>query len=319
MKNVLRVVPCFAVLAVVMLAGCSSGHLPTAKDVGYAMGWWNVLSDEERVASLYGTEATEAQAAAAMKSYDALDGLTKTKVNFAAGEIFAGGFGSVGEWWETLNCRTMRIAAGDGNTADPTSPYCAHYPGSGKTPYLGDAMPFAEDVERWDRFYERAADPELLAGAQDCRRRLLETLPADAPVGLFHGDFQTSNLFFDARADGATPKLLAIIDWELTGIGATLNDIGWICTFSDRDAWAKGEVERPMFLAPDTLMALYVDAYGDPLPDLNWFRALAAYKFAIITGFNLSLHRRGKRVDPSWEATALSMTPLIDRALELLG
>ena len=24
----------------------------------------------------------------------------------------------------------MRIAAGDGNTADPMSPYCKHYPGS---------------------------------------------------------------------------------------------------------------------------------------------------------------------------------------------
>ena len=136
MKNVLRVVPCFAVLAVVMLAGCSSGHLPTAKDVGYAMGWWNVLSDEERVASLYGTEATEAQAAAAMKSYDALDGLTKTKVNFAAGEIFAGGFGSVGEWWETLNCRTMRIAAGDGNTADHDESVLRALSGVGK-----DAVP----------------------------------------------------------------------------------------------------------------------------------------------------------------------------------
>ena len=220
-----------------------------------------------------------------------------------------------GEWASTLSdehlldmARQVLTALAGIHKVDPT-----------RTPYLGDAMPFAEDVERWDRFYERAADPELLAGVPDCRRRLLETLPADAPVGLFHGDFQTSNLFFDAKTGCATPKLLAIIDWELTGIGATLNDIGWICTFSDRGAWAKGEVERPMFLDPETLMALYVDAYGDPLPDLNWFRALAAYKFAIITGFNLSLHRRGKRVDPSWEATALSMKPLIDRALELLG
>ncbi|MCY4012025.1 MAG: phosphotransferase family protein [Gammaproteobacteria bacterium] len=187
-----------------------------------------------------------------------------------------------------------------------------------QAPYLGEAVPFAEDVERWDRFYERAADPELLGRAPDCRRRLLDTLPTDAPVGIFHGDFQTSNLFFDAAVTG-TPKLLAVIDWELTGIGATLNDVGWICTFSDRGAWAKGTGERPMFLDPETLMALYVEAYGDRLPDLNWFRALAAYKFAIITGFNLSLHRRGKRVDPSWEVTALSMAPLIDRALELLG
>ena len=188
-----------------------------------------------------------------------------------------------------------------------------------RAPYLGEPVPFHDDVERWDRFYERAADPECLARVPDCRRRLLETLPADAPVGIFHGDCQTSNLFFAMPAPQRPPELLAVIDWELTGIGATLNDVGWICTFSDRQAWAKGTGGRPMFLDPETLMALYVDAYGDPLPDLNWFRALAAYKFAIITGFNLSLHRRGKRVDPSWEVTRNSMAPLIDRALELLG
>ena len=197
-----------------------------------------------------------------------------------------------------------------------------------KTPYLGDPVPFNEDVERWDRFYERAADPEMLARAPDCRRRLLETLPEGAPVGIFHGDFQTSNLFFEPPPpNGEPPRLLAVIDWELTGIGATLNDVGWICTFSDREAWAPspdtgagaGAAPRPSFLDPDTLVSLYLDAWGKPLPDLNWFRALAAYKFAIITGFNLSLHRRGKRVDPSWEVTGLSMPTLIDRALELLG
>ena len=194
-----------------------------------------------------------------------------------------------------------------------------HKVDSARAPYLGDPVPFNEDVERWDRFYERAADPECLARVPDCRRRLLDTLPSDAPVGIFHGDFQTSNLFFSLPTAERPPELLAVIDWELTGIGATLNDVGWICTFSDRDAWAKGTGERPMFLDPETLMALYVEAYGDPLPDLNWFRELAAYKFAIITGFNLSLHRRGKRVDPSWEVTKNSMAPLIDRALELLG
>ena len=181
------------------------------------------------------------------------------------------------------------------------------------TPYLGDPVPFVEDVERWDRFYERAADPEMLARVPECRKRLLETLPIEAPVGIFHGDFQTSNLF--CSDDG---KLLAVIDWELTGIGATLNDVGWICTFSDRKAWGGEGAGRPVFLEPELLMDLYVEAYGDPLPDLNWFRALAAYKFAIITGFNLSLHRRGKRVDPTWEQARLSMEPLIHRAIELL-
>jgi aminoglycoside phosphotransferase (APT) family kinase protein len=182
------------------------------------------------------------------------------------------------------------------------------------TPYLGDPLSFEEDVTRWDRFYEKAADPHCLKDVPLVRQKLLDSIPADAPVGVFHGDFQTSNLFCSAEGD-----LLAIIDWELTGIGATLNDVGWIATFSDSDAWPKGAGERPMFLDPDILTDLYTQALGQPLPYIHWFRALAAYKFAIITGFNLGLHRRGKRPDPTWEVTALSMTPLIDRANELLG
>lgn len=181
--------------------------------------------------------------------------------------------------------------------------------------YLGEPIPFADDVTRWDRLIERAADPERLADAGEVRRRLLETIPEDAPVGVFHGDFQTANLF--CATDG---HLKAVIDWELTGVGATLNDVGWICTFSDPDAWAhsEGADPRARFLDPDILLRLYEQAWGEPLPDLSWFRALAAYKFAAITGFNLMLHRRGKRDDPLWETTRLSMTPLIDRALALL-
>jgi aminoglycoside phosphotransferase (APT) family kinase protein len=183
-----------------------------------------------------------------------------------------------------------------------------------KTPYLGDPIPFEDDVVRWDRFYERAADPERLALVPQVRKRLLERLPKDAPVGVFHGDFQTANLFCSAGG-----RLLAVIDWELTGIGATLNDLGWIATFSDPAAWHKGTDARPQFLDPDTLIAMYTEAWGKPLPDINWFRALAAYKFAIISGFNLSLHRRGKRDDPLWEVSKLSMEPLVQRALDLLG
>ncbi len=58
--------------------------------------------------------------------------------------------------------------------------------------------------------------------------------------------------------------------------------------------------------------------WDEPLDDLAWFRALAAYKFAIITGFNLALHRRGKRPDPLWERIGRSIGSLQSRARELL-
>ena len=98
-----------------------------------------------------------------------------------------------------------------------------------KVPYLGAPVPFAEDVTRWDRFRESGRTTATGRCAEG-RQRLLDTMPADAPIGIFHGDFQTANL----RLQGC--KLLALIDFELTGIGATLNDVGRICTFSDRDA-----------------------------------------------------------------------------------
>lgn len=216
------------------------------------------------------------------------------------------------EWGAKLDATALRWTAEQAMTAlanihrvDPT-----------RTPYLGDAIPFDEDVTRWDRFYERAADPEALARVPEVREKLLARLPADAPVGVFHGDFQTSNLFY--ASDG---KLLAVIDWELTGVGATLNDVGWVATFNDPTAWApeRGFSTVGGWAEADELVAMYAEAWAEPLPDLNWFRALAAYKFAIITGFNLGLHRRGKRPDPTWEVTALSQRPLVERALALLG
>ena len=105
-----------------------------------AMRWWNALTAEEMVAALYGDEATDEQATAAQKMYADLDDDTKMLVDAAAEEIYGmGGHDNIGEWWETLDCRLMRVAAGDGNTTDPMSPYCAHYPGSGAAKIMSRA------------------------------------------------------------------------------------------------------------------------------------------------------------------------------------
>jgi aminoglycoside phosphotransferase (APT) family kinase protein len=183
-----------------------------------------------------------------------------------------------------------------------------------RAPYLGEPIPFDEDVTRWDRFMPKVAEPERLRAVPEVRQLLLDRLPVGTNIGIFHGDFQWANLFYSFDGD-----LLAVIDWELVGVGATGNDVGWIATFNDPAAWSSERKPSNLMPQADELVAMYVEAWGAPVEHLDWFRALAAYKFAIISGFNLALHRRGKREDPVWETTALSIEPLLERVRELLS
>ena len=108
-------------------------------DVAPAMRWWDALNPTQKVAALHGFTATQEETTSARHIYADLDPETKKRVNDTAREIYGnGGFDSVGAWWESLDCRLRRVAAGDGNTEDLESPYCAHYPGSGRSPTLDD-------------------------------------------------------------------------------------------------------------------------------------------------------------------------------------
>ena len=111
------------------------------RDFPPVMEWWDAFSPDQRVAALHGDTATlePGQRASAERMYGDLDPETKRSVNDAAAEARGPGqFDSVGAWWESLDCRRKRVATGNGNTDDPSSPYCANYPGSGKSPTLGD-------------------------------------------------------------------------------------------------------------------------------------------------------------------------------------
>ena len=179
-------------------------------------------------------------------------------------------------------------------------------------PNDGPPISLEDDVRRWDRFLEKTSDPADLDIAPLVKKRLLECLPSTPRVGIFHGDFQWSNLFFNNEY-----KFTALIDWELWGVGAPLNDLGWFLTFLDRDAWKHPQITLAA-PEPDEIIQSYIEEYGKDPGEIDWFRALAAYKFSIISSLNLYLHRSGKRPDISWEGRQPSIHRLLERALELL-
>ncbi|MGD9996041.1 MAG: phosphotransferase family protein [Ilumatobacteraceae bacterium] len=170
------------------------------------------------------------------------------------------------------------------------------------------------EIDFWVPILQKAAEPEWTELGERTRRLLLERVPDDPHVGIFHGDFQTSNLLFDEA------NVVAVIDWEISGIGAQLLDLGWLLFMNDADSWADGAGLRvvPAF---DEIVGWYARAVGRPvdLDDVAFYRALSAYRFGAISGLNVMLHRTGKRPDPEWERIAASVPTMFTRAADLLS
>jgi aminoglycoside phosphotransferase (APT) family kinase protein len=170
------------------------------------------------------------------------------------------------------------------------------------------------EIDFWVPILQKAAEPEWTELGERTRQRLLERIPDVAHVGIFRGDFQTSNLLLD-RAD-----VVAVIDWEISGIGAQLLDLGWLLFMNDADSWADGAGLRvvPNF---DEIVGWYAAAVGREvgLSDVAFYRALSAYRFGAISGLNVMLHRTGKRTDPEWEQIARSVSLMFRHALDLLA
>jgi aminoglycoside phosphotransferase (APT) family kinase protein len=83
---------------------------------------------------------------------------------------------------------------------------------------------FARQLDRWTKQY-RASETEKI----DAMDRLIEWLPGAIPAGdettIVHGDYRLDNLVFHPTE----PRILAILDWELSTLGHPLADFSYHC------------------------------------------------------------------------------------------
>lgn len=82
----------------------------------------------------------------------------------------------------------------------------------------------ARQVARWSRQY-RASETECIAAMDRLIDWLPAHLPPDGPAAIVHGDFRLDNLVF-AHDE---PRLIAVLDWELSTIGDALADFSYHC------------------------------------------------------------------------------------------
>ncbi|MFC6152851.1 phosphotransferase family protein [Nocardioides yefusunii] len=139
-------------------------------------------------------------------------------------------------------------------------------------------------VRRWTGQWEasRSQDvPEIDLLAQ----RLAESVPVQQRSTLVHGDYRLDNVVLDASTPGT---INAVLDWELSTLGDPMTDVALL------DLFWNGPADRPLSLIPgvshlpgfpsrEEMLQRYSARSGAALDDLDWYRAFAHFKFAVIT------------------------------------
>lgn len=110
-------------------------------------------------------------------------------------------------------------------------------------------------VARWTKQY-KAAETETI----DAVERLIEWLPARIPPGdettIVHGDYRFDNVIFHR----SEPRILAVLDWELSTLGHPLVDFAYHCM-----TWRMPAAEGSRGLAGLDLAALGIPTEADYL------------------------------------------------------
>ena len=93
---------------------------------------------------------------------------------------------------------------------------------------------FDRQIGRWSKQYAASADSQgPLSQPIEEMERLVKWLPANIPasardesmVSIVHGDFRLDNLMFHPTE----PRVLAVLDWELSTLGHPLADFSYHC------------------------------------------------------------------------------------------
>jgi len=180
---------------------------------------------------------------------------------------------------------------------------------------------YQRQLDRWSKQYQASATEDIPEMAT-LQHWLVEHMPADdGRIALVHGDFRLDNMMFDRQQ----PKVLALVDWELSTLGHPFADLAYQCMqlrMGDNPVMpglAAIDREAQGIPSEQAYVAEYCQRMGIAGID-NWsfYMAFSFYRFAAILQ---GVKKRGMEGNASGEK-ALQMgelvNPLAKQAVEQL-
>jgi aminoglycoside phosphotransferase (APT) family kinase protein len=176
----------------------------------------------------------------------------------------------------------------------------------------------ARQIDRWSKQY-RASETEKIEEMDELMQWLPAHVPPPAPVAVVHGDYRLDNMVLHPTE----PKILAVLDWELSTLGDPLADFTYHLM-----QWEMPSLDGPgsASLRGLDLAALgipsretYVDRYVertalDPRPYLPAYMAYNFFRIAAILQGIVGRVRDGTATNENAPARAQLVRPLAQTA-----
>jgi len=178
---------------------------------------------------------------------------------------------------------------------------------------------FARQVSRWSKQWEASrtrANPAL--------DRLIAWLPSHIPEGdetaICHGDYRIGNLMFDP----VTPRVVGVLDWELSTLGHPLADLGFNAmawhTRPDEYGGLRGlDLAALGIPALEDYVAHYLRAAGRTDGIAPFHVAFALFRFAVIFEGIAARAAAGNAASDDAAETGKLASAFANRAAELVG
>lgn len=154
---------------------------------------------------------------------------------------------------------------------------------------------------------------------------LMDNLPETQRHTVIHGDFRMGNLMYTPSSRGTpqTPRVEAVLDWEMATLGDPLADLGYMTATYAMAGEASTVLEltsvtrKDGFHTRDELVEAYALGSSLHLEMLPWYQTMALWKAAIFCEAMYTRYLNGERPGDTFaESLKHGVPELLEQALQ---
>ncbi len=194
-------------------------------------------------------------------------------------------------YWDALlegHDRSERTAIYDAMNETIAQLHMVDYEAIGLSDFGRPGNYFARQISRWTKQYQ-ASETQQIKEMNRLIEWLPENIPSDDTSSIVHGDYRLDNMILHPTE----PRVIAVLDWELSTIGHPLGDFTYHlmqwrmpAAGANNGSLVSSDLKSLGIPTEDDYVAAYCKRTGrDGLPDLDFYFAYNFFRLAgIIQG-----------------------------------